>query len=714
MAANVTTEEVVLKVNQQVAGPLSTANAAISQFESQIASGADALREMEAKMRLIQSATSVDVAAFQELSGAIATQKASLAETQAAYVALGGSAQSALSIAKGGVDALTAAAEKQGAAAKAMAARVAAAQAGQAAKLEMEAVRHASRMAKTAAEAAAADNAARNQALAQLITAQATADRAAENEAQRHANKMAALAMEEAIARANAAKGANEQAKATAAGGQSAQNAAPMFEALAGILPILGGSMGGAAAQGVNLVKFLTKLPPVVSVALVAIIAIVGAVATFVAAVVKGITASGQMRDELLRLQGAAGGSASIARELQESIASVSSASALSRDKIEGYAVSLQKAKLSGGELKRALEAMAIAGSAGGESAAAAFLKTVEGAKASGQSVDELSAKVKKQLGGVAAAQALSLGLQFDKLSEKVNALFSGADFEPLLKAIAITFGLLDETSDSGKALKSIITDMVNAAILGLLKAATAALNLYTAIRTNETAWLAARATVWSLVIVFGALLAIVALLVAAFVILSVILALPFIAAVAVVMYLYDACVALYDGIVGIDWGAIGTAIAAPFVAAWNWITGLDFAATGTAIVDGIANGITSAIGSVVAAMTSLGTAAMSAFDAIFDFGSPSKVMKKKGRYIGEGTEIGVDDSRPALAKAMASLASPDQVKMSAPPGRPGNVGPRGVIQKLVILVSSRDEAQSTYEQLAEIFEIEEFDGAPA
>ncbi len=461
-------------------------------------------------------------------------------------------------------------------------------------------------------------------------------------------------------------------------GGQAAAGAKVPFEALAGATTTLGGAAGGTAAKGLNLIKFLGQLGPYGALAVVAILGVVAAFAAFVAVVGKALTASDAARSELLSLTGAMHGNAEAAAELQASISQVAAGSALGRDKIADYATALAKAKLSGAELQRALEAASIAGSAGGDEIAAAFLRDVKAAKAAGQSVDALSAKMKAQLGGVAARQALALDVQMRKLGENITEIFSGSNVEPFLGALADSLSLFSQNTVIGQQFKTVITAAMDgffesaARVMpyvkeGFVGLAIVAVQLYIAYAKVRNAIMemvgpadqagasatglsialqAGEAIAWALVVVFGAIAAVVA------------------AVVAVVAIFYGMFVAL---------GAAGTWIGEQIVAAFKSIANLDLSSIASGIIDGLVNGITSGAARVVAAMSSLGASAIAAMKSAIGMASPAKAFVEVGEDgIGEGVAVGTEKAEARVDDALGNLADPRSVKTAAKASRGG------------------------------------------
>lgn len=79
-----------VELRDDTSGPAGQAANSLVQLKAKIEGGTKALREMQGAMRRLKGGTSTNVAAFKELRDRIAAQKASLANAQASYVALGG------------------------------------------------------------------------------------------------------------------------------------------------------------------------------------------------------------------------------------------------------------------------------------------------------------------------------------------------------------------------------------------------------------------------------------------------------------------------------------------------------------------------------------------------------------------------------------------------------------------------------------------------
>lgn len=473
----------------------------------------------------------------------------------------------------------------------------------------------------------------------------------------------------------------------------------------------LGGSMGPAGSAALELGESLGKLGLVAGVALVAVALLAAIFAALAAAIYKALVSSDAARTEFLSLQGALEGDAAAATELQAAINAVSAASALGRDKIGEYARELGKAGLRGAELQRALEAAAIAGSAGGEELARTFLKEATAAKKAGQSVDALADKIKKQYGGIAARQALALSVQMSKLGENISALFGGAEIEPFLAALADMLSLFSQSTQLGQQLREVLgkamSDFFAGAALvlpyvkeGIVGALLVAVKLYIYFKklSNALSELGGgsvgidgmTAALWAGKIAAWAVVSVVALIAAGLALLFG----PIAALVAAFVWVVQAI------------GRVGSAI-------WETFAGIDLSGIASGMIDGLIAGITGSIGAVVAAVTSLANSAVSAMKAALDMHSPSRIFRYEiaEEGIGGALTAGLDDSSKEVDDSVAGLVDPKSVKATAKGGRAGGGG-------RVLYLEIHNLHLANYEEfrawLDSQFEVEELDGSPA
>lgn len=468
--------------------------------------------------------------------------------------------------------------------------------------------------------------------------------------------KLAALAQSAetaagSVSELGAAEGAAESPMAGVADGANVSSAA--MGKLGEATQRLAGPIGEKAGKLRQFGEALAALGPYGVAAAAALIMVIGAIVAVGAAFAFAVTSAGAYRDEMLKLAGATGGSIAAARELQGVITQVASGSALARDKVAGYATQLAQAGLKGAELKSALEAAAIAGSAGGDEMASAFLKSAAAAKAAGQSVDKLSADMKEKLGAIAAAQALSFGVQMSKLKENMAGLFSGVDIEPLLRGMQSVLSIFDQTSATGQSMKASIASVMNAIVGFVLKAATAMVNLYIAVRSNSVVWGALKAAVMGIGIVLGVLAAAFGLVVAAA---GVMVAVP----AAIIGTLWTVIVKVASAIGGIASGIAGvfSSIGSAISGVVNTLRSVSLADIGSNMIAGLASAIAGAGGAVLNAIMGAVGGAVSAVKSFLGIASPSKLFAEIGSNTAAGMSQGIDSGASDVEASATSLAT--------------------------------------------------------
>jgi hypothetical protein len=425
-----------------------------------------------------------------------------------------------------------------------------------------------------------------------------------------------------------------------------------------------------------------------------------GAAITYVA--VKTVTAAAELykygvaqadarRSELLRLEGltklrfwyrAAAGNA---QELQGAIDQVSASSAISRQKTAQYAEQLYRMGLRGANLSSALEGVAIKASVQGDAAASAFAGWAAGAAMTGHSVKKLSDDVKARLGGVAAAQMQSLTVQTEKQKEAFDALFSGLNVNKLEKASAETNALLSQTTNSGKALKAVMTSLLQPLIdarakleplmkkffQGMIIAALrvgiafqlvrlwfkrtfGSQDLLHGIDMTRVALYAGEVAAFALAAAFAPLVIATAAGVAA-------LASIF----SVVTQAASGFMLLWQAWQEVDFALLGKQLYAdlrgnlidPIFELWHE---LDFKMLGQYLWQGIVEGIAEGIPKVLESVSNLGKLAWDTFKDKLGIHSPSRVFLQLGAQIPAGAAAGVHMGAPKARRAVADMIRPE------------------------------------------------------
>lgn len=293
-------ETVVLKLDDQISGAASAARASLSKLEQEIGQGSDALRELQAQMKVVNSGPVVDLAQFAALNAAIADEKALLKEAQLAYVALGGSAQEAAAAARLGAAGAAEAAAKAAASTEAAAQRAVAAAAAEAAavdaawaKISAAADRKAEKVAAAAAREATAVHTEALRMNAAYDKAAAAATKAAAAQV-----KASEKVMNAAHAEANKMNASFDKAKAAVG------NAGAAVEGINGSLKALAPLAGGTAGKLAQFSDVLAKMGPYGTAAAVGIVVLGAAVAAYVSIVTRAISASAALQAKNAKASG--------------------------------------------------------------------------------------------------------------------------------------------------------------------------------------------------------------------------------------------------------------------------------------------------------------------------------------------------------------------------------------------------------------------------
>lgn len=484
---------------------------------------------------------------------------------------------------------------------------------------------------------------------------------------------------------------------------QELSGASPFVGKLVGMFGKLSGAVGGGTmAAGII----------GVTVGLVALAA--AAIGATVALAAFGLSARDARRSEELQLEGLTklrfgynllGGGYQMAADkasfLQTTIDQVSSRVSIGREQVAGYTTQLYKMGLRAGNLKAALEGISIAASAQGEAGAQQFLYMASTMRFAGGSMQKLADDTKARLGGIVARQMLSLDVQTKKLKENFNFLFSGVRIEGFLSGLNKVTELFSANTESGKALKEILTtifspffdtagdagDSFAAFIKGAELAALNFLisvypirkwlqdtfgdtNLFGDIGTLNTLITLGEVAFWGL----GAALAVAA---AAFVVF-----------ISPILLVGAAIFGLYQLVKDIQWFDLGVNI-----------------------VKGIAQGITGGARWVFDAISNLGNAAVDKFKSVFNMHSPSRLMREEGINIPRGAAQGIDDGIPEITRAVGrsreaaeEFAPKPAAEAPARAGSSGGVAAGGVtIGNLVLQSNATDQKAIVDDFLAQL-----------
>ena len=501
-------------------------------------------------------------------------------------------------------------------------------------------------------------------------------------------------------------------------------------------LQATGGPIGALAGRANQAVQAVGKAGLAGAFVLAAALAVVFAIA--IGAAVVGVMsfalgAAGAARSARL-LAEASTGSAAGAAALGAAVDVAAGKAALARTKLDEMALALARGKLGGAALSSALSAAAVAAATMGDQAGSAIqslavkaqeagkfmasaldfkgtgvdLADVAGAlaqqlgigftaaeqaiKAGRVSVEQglaaLDAAVAKKFGKIARAQLLDFNFQVSRAKENVSRIFAGVKIEGFLEGMSRVLGLLDQSTASGRALKTISETALNPLFeaLGSKGGAAsnffrgmviAALSLTIVILKVRNAFNEAfggdatsgidgvKIAIQAGIVAFYALIAVVGVISGLFYGLYAIFVKPFVALFEVI----GQAGAAFDALVG--W----------FSSAYDTIAGFDFASLGGDLIDGLIGGITSKIGSVVEAVRGLGQAALGALRSTWDSHSPSRAFGKVGITAPQGVVHGVELGTPDVEDAVGRMVSiPSEMEPSAA-GSKASGGARGSAQ---------------------------------
>ena len=378
---------------------------------------------------------------------------------------------------------------------------------------------------------------------------------------------------------------------------------------------------------------------------------------------------------------------------LQPTIARLARSTMLAEADLGGLAKSLRDAKVSAAEMPAALEAAALAESALGKGGAADYIAQLKAGKLE---VKAFAAESRRNFGGVVAKQMTSLDGIAKTFKGNIGDLFGGLNIEPVLAALQTLADLFNVNTATGRAMKAVFEGVfqplinqaqtaawvVEALFLGLgigaLKAYIAlkpAIQKIAAALNNDTSGIEiedvlaavakaaefAAPVLLALGAAFGAVLAAVGLLGAAFAAMNV-------AAVVAVLGTLGASVWGLVSSVGAIVARVreaGAGLTGAFSGAVNgalaFLRGVpaQLQALGGDLIAGLVRGITAGGGAVAAAVTGVATSAIGAAKAALGIASPSKVFASIGEDTGAGAAVGLARSTPRVQGAMAAMVEP-------------------------------------------------------
>lgn len=278
---------------------------------------------------------------------------------------------------------------------------------------------------------------------------------------------------------------ANAQAQYVSLGGTfekvkspevDATNIKDLADGAKGAVPVLGEFI----ERGNNLAKALGSggvagafvVAGVAGLAFAAIIlgAVIGAivkVASF------GLEAAAAYRQLSLSLELAAIAGKSLATSGDDAAQAVSNIAAnvpIAAEEVGSLADQLLRAGVNGPKFEQALRAVSLAKVAGQD-----VKKLVAELKAAGGNIDAITDKIEGKFGPVVEAMMLDPQVQMKKFRENLAKLFVGLKIEPVLRSFRDFVRLFDESTSSGRALKTLLETIFNPIFAGLAEVGPAA-----------------------------------------------------------------------------------------------------------------------------------------------------------------------------------------------------------------------------------------------
>lgn len=429
------------------------------------------------------------------------------------------------------------------------------------------------------------------------------------------------------------------------------------------------------------------------------------------------------------------------AKQMQSAIDQVSASVSIGREDVEKYNAQLYRMGLRGAQLTAALQATATKASALGDEAAQGTMGWAAAINMTGGSVKRLADDVKARFGGIVAKQMLSSEVQARKLQESYGALFADLDIDPLLQAKATVNALFSQSTESGKALKSLLTTflqpLVNSVkatqpiikrffqglILGTLDVGIALLKVRNWFRrTFGDSELFKRIDATKVALDLGRKS--VMALAGAFAVFAVV-AVPVLTALGAVAFgvgrlIFGAFQLIGAALMGLiktfnfiteNWSTGWTLIKESLGKFWDYIKGIDWADLGTSIIKGILAGLVPGGDMIADAVSSIAKSAWGAFQDTLGIHSPSKVFAELGAAIPQGVKQGVESAAPdAQAAASGMVEAPPASGGSGSGARGGSItiDVGGIVvnaesgdQAKQIAGSIRTELEQVFEQLA-------------
>lgn len=318
------------------------------------------------------------------------------------------------------------------------------------------------------------------------------------------------------------------------------------------------------------------------------------------------------------------------------------------------------------------------------------------------------SALIDKGAGPVADA-AMDLGNLWKKAKESVGKFFEDIDVGPFIKEVKGLFGILDQSTASGQALKAgiggfftevfaLMTKLVPMVKHFFLDLIIYGLQAYLAIKPIAAAIQAFAESEEGIAAIQMLKDGLLGAAIAAGIV---------IAAIAAVGVTIAATVAIVLG----AFAALGMALTLAYQQLLTW--GMSATVAAQNFISGLVGGITAGAAQVVGAVKGLASQATAAFKGALGIASPSKVMMEMGGHMGSGVALGLDATAGDVAAsstgvAVSAVEAAGAVPTGGGPAAGGGGGVNVTIEAGAIVIqggASASVVELTEQAVALIFE---------
>lgn len=313
-----------------------------------------------------------------------------------------------------------------------------------------------------------------------------------------------------------------------------------------------------------------------------------------------------------------------------------------------------------------------------------------------------------RDFAGPALEQMRSLDSLAKRWEEAKASLFDGLKIGTLLAGLQKLVDLLDESSESGKAIRLVLStfmqpviDIIDASLpvvkgffegmlIGALLFVLGILKVKNAISDMIPSGVLDSLDMVKLAVYAG------------------------VAAFALLLFGIGALVGLILSVIGpaLLFGAAIVALGAVIIAAWSYVADelgatidavieyfedFDLSGAVSDIIDGIVSGVKDGAQAVYDAFTDLAKTGLDKFKSALGIKSPSLKFRLAGREIPRGAALGVDDEAPELQNSVATMTSPGD--MGTGGGARGGGGITLIVQPGAIVIQGVSGAQELTEE---------------